>query len=82
MVKKGEKDKALSKGEQSRYRSGVWKTATPDALVKTRNLQTVRDLPMYMTAGTTQEHVKAMERVMIYCLTTRDRGLELRPNAE
>jgi len=28
------------------------------------------------------EHFKAMERVMNYCLTTRDRGLELRPDAE
>jgi len=42
----------------------------------------VRDLSRYMTTGTTHEHVKAMERVMIYCLTTRDRGLELQPDAE
>jgi len=32
--------------------------------------------------GTTQEHVKVMEQVMNYFLSTRDRGLELRPEAK
>ena len=32
--------------------------------------------------GTTQEHVKVMERVMNYCLSTRERGLELKPEEE
>ena len=40
----------------------------------------VRDLSRYMI--TTQEHVKAMEQVMNYCLSTRERGLELRPEEE
>jgi len=31
----------------------------------------VGDLSRYMTAGTTHEHVKAMERVMNYCLTSQ-----------
>ena len=32
--------------------------------------------------GTTQAHVKVMEQVMNYCLSTRERGLELRPEGE
>jgi hypothetical protein len=35
------------------------------------------DLSRYMNAGTTQEHVKVMEKVMNYCLSTRERGLLL-----
>jgi len=37
----------------------------------------IRDLSRYMTSSTTHDHVKAMERVVNYCLKTRDRGLEL-----
>ena len=42
----------------------------------------VRDLSRYMVTGTTQEHVKEMERVMNYCLPTREKVLELRPEEE
>ena len=33
-----------------------------------------------MTTGTTQENVKVMEKVMNYCLYTRERGLLLKPD--
>ena len=42
----------------------------------------VRDLSRYMTTGTTQAHVKAMECAMNYCLSTREIGLQLRLKAE
>ena len=82
MIKKHKKDKALSKGEQTHYRSGVGKLLHMMGWSRLEIYNAVRDLSRYMTAGATLEHVKAMERFMNYCLTTRDRVLELPPDAK
>ena len=79
---KGTKDKTLCEGEQTHYRSGVGKLLHMMGWSRLEIYNAVRDLSRSITAGTTHEHVKAMERVMNYCLTTKDRGLELRPDAE
>ena len=79
---KGEKDKTLSEEEQTHYRSGVRKLFHMMRWSRLEIYNSVRDLSRYMTAGTTHEHVKAMDRVMNYCLSTRERGLKLRPDAK
>jgi len=33
-----------------------------------------------MSSRTSQAHIKALKRVMEYCLSTRERGLVLEPN--
>lgn len=39
-----------------------------------------RDLSRCMTTGITQEHVKAMEKLINYCISTRERGSLLKPD--
>jgi len=82
MVKKGEKDKALNVGEQTHYRSGVGKLLHMMCWSIPEIYNAIKDLSRYMTTGTMQEHVKAMERVMNYCLNIRDRVLELKPDVK
>jgi hypothetical protein len=40
----------------------------------------VRELSRFMTSGTTTSHVKAMKRVMEYCVATENRGITLKPD--
>jgi hypothetical protein len=40
----------------------------------------VRELSRLMTSGTTTSHVKAMKRVMVYCVATKNRGIALKPD--
>jgi hypothetical protein len=40
----------------------------------------VRELSRFMTTGTTTSHVKAMKRVMEYCVATENRGIMLKPD--
>jgi hypothetical protein len=40
----------------------------------------VRELSRFMTTGTTTSHVKAMKRVMEYCVATENRGITLKPD--
>jgi hypothetical protein len=64
---------------QSKYRSGtrkllhLMKWSRPDVL------NSVRELSRFMTAATAC-HLKAMYRVMQYCVATKEVGLTLKPN--
>jgi hypothetical protein len=40
----------------------------------------VRELSIFMTTGTTTLHLKAMKRVMEYCVATENRGIMLKPD--
>jgi len=80
LIKNRHQEKALSKGEQIHYRSEVGRLLHMMCWSRLETYNAVRDLSRYMM--TTQEHVKVMEQVMNYCLSTREIGLELRPEEE
>jgi hypothetical protein len=40
----------------------------------------VRDLSIFMTTGTITSHVKAMKRVMEYCVSIENKGIMLKPD--
>ena len=69
----------ISTKEQKRYRSGVGKLlflmkwSWPDVL------NSVCDLSQFMSSAH-PAHVVAMERVMQFCLCSRDKGLKLQPS--
>jgi hypothetical protein len=42
----------------------------------------VRELSRFMTVGSSDVHMKAMIRVMEYCVETKDRGLLLKPDVK
>jgi hypothetical protein len=42
----------------------------------------VRELSRFMTNGASDAHMKAMKRVMEYCVETKEQGLVLRPDVK
>ena len=66
--------------EQSIFRSGVGKLMHMMRWSRPGILNAVRELSRFMT-GPTPAHVKAMKRVMTYCVATAERGLFMKPNA-
>ena len=81
VLRSGTETSMLNDEMQSKYRSGtgkllhMMKWSRPDV----RN--SVRELSRFMT-GATASHLKAMYRVMQYCLGTKERGLTLKPNCK
>ena len=73
---------ALTDGEQTRYRSGVGELLHMMRWSRPEIYNAVRELLQFMTIGASNIHMKAMERVMSYCLTTRNRGLLIEPTLE
>jgi len=73
---------ALSEGEQTKYQSGVGKLQHMMHRSRPENYNAVRELSRFMIFGASKDHMLAMERVMNYCLTTRERGLLLEPTQE
>jgi len=59
LINKSNQEKALSKGEQTHYRSGVGKLLHMMHWSRPEIYNAVRDLSKYMMTGTTQEHIKA-----------------------
>jgi len=72
----------LTEEEQTRYRSGVGKLLHMMRWSRPEIYNAVQELSRFMTVGALKFHMKAMERVMSYCLTTRDRGLLIVPTQE
>ena len=79
VLSKGEN--LLSKGEQTEYRSGVGKLLHMMRWTRPEIYNRVRELSRFMS-GATEQHLKAMKRVMKYCVTYKKRGLTLRPQGE
>jgi hypothetical protein len=81
VLRSGTETSMLSDVMQSKYRSGtgkllhLMKWSRPDV----RN--SVRELSRFMT-GATASHLKAMYRVMQYCVSTKERGLTLKPDCK
>jgi hypothetical protein len=81
MLCAGEEKDLIDAATQSKYRSGVGKLLHIMKWSRPDVLNSVRELSRYMS-GATMAHVKAMYRVMNFCIKTRDRGLTLKPNCK
>ena len=73
---------ALTEGEQTGYISGVGNLLHMMRWSRLEIYNAIRELSQFMTIGASKVHLKAMERVMNYCLTTRDRRLLIEPTQE
>ena len=69
----------LSKVEQTNYCSGVGKLLHIMHWSRPEIYNAVRELSGFMMIGASKYHMLAMEKVMNYCLATRERGLLLEP---
>jgi hypothetical protein len=68
--------------EQTKYRSGVGKLLHMMLWSRPEIYNAVRELSRFMTTGASDAHMKAMKRVMEYCVETKDRGLVLKPDVK
>jgi hypothetical protein len=75
-----EGDKIMNRDEMFTFRSGTGKLLHLMKWSRPEIKNAVRELSRFM-AGATQKHMKAMKRVMSYCVGTKERGLFLKPNA-
>lgn len=78
---RGEIIDQVSNEEQKMYRSGVGKLLHMMRWSRTDTLNSVRELSRFMQ-GAVLAHVKAMKRVMKYCVGTPNRGMFLKPSGE
>ena len=75
----GEPEDNVSQKEQSSYRTGVGKLLQMMKWWRPEILNSVRELSRFVS-GPNEAHVKAMKRVMKYCVATPNRGLFMNPN--
>ena len=75
---KGDEGTNVGADMQSHYRTGVGKLLHMMRWTRPEIQNSVRELSKYMS-GATLAHVKAMHRVMDYCVATPKRGLLLKP---
>jgi hypothetical protein len=71
----------VSDEQQFKYRSGVGKLLHMMRWSRPEILNSVRELSRYMS-GASMAHVKAMHRVMKYCIGKPERGLLLKPDSK
>jgi hypothetical protein len=71
----------VSYNEQKKYRSGVGKLLHMMRWSRPETLNSVRELSGFMQ-GAMSAHLRAMLRVMKYCVGTSNRGMFLKPNAQ
>jgi hypothetical protein len=72
VLMKCNKGTELGGKEQTKYRSGVGKLLHMMRWSRPEIYNTVRELSRFMTTGASDAHVKAMKRVMEYCVETKD----------
>ncbi|MGH7955289.1 MAG: reverse transcriptase domain-containing protein [Gloeomargaritales cyanobacterium] len=72
----------LNVNDQFKYRSGVGKLLHMMRWSRPEIMNTVRELSRFMTGGASNAHMKAMKRVMSYCVDTRQRGILLQPDVK
>jgi hypothetical protein len=68
--------------EQTKYRSGVGKLLHMMRWYRPEIYNSVRELSRLMTTGASDAHMKAMTRVMEYCVQTKDQGLLLKSDVK
>jgi hypothetical protein len=76
---KGDDGTNISGAMQAHYRTGVGKLLHMMRWTRPEIQNAVRGLSKFMS-GATLVHYRAMLRVMNYCVTTANRGLELKPD--
>jgi hypothetical protein len=74
VMTRAEDGKNVAQELQSTYRSGVGKLLHMMRWSRPEVLSAVRELSKHMTSATLT-HLKAMYRVMTYCVNTKNRGL-------
>jgi hypothetical protein len=77
---KGEDGSQLNAKDQTKYRSGVGKLLHMMRWSRPEIYNSVGELSRFMTSGTTNSHVKAMRRVMEYCVQTSKWGITGKPD--
>jgi len=78
----GEEEDLMDALEQTKYRSGVGKLLHLMKWSRPEVMNSVRELSRFMTAGATTAHMKALYRVMNFCVATKDHGLTLKPKCK
>ena len=78
VLRAGTPEEGISAQEQKTYRSGVGKLLFLMKWSRPDVLNSVRDLSRFMSCAR-PSHVVAMERVMQFCLCSKDKGLKLKP---
>ena len=81
MLLSGDEESPLKASDQKTYRKGVGKLLHMMRWSRPDILNSVRELSKYMTKAT-PAHLKAMYRVMAYCVGTEKRGLLLKPEGQ
>ncbi len=71
----------ISYEKQQKYRTGLGKLLYLTKWSRPEIGNAVREISRYM-GGATVKHVKAVERIIKYCLGTKDTGLTMQPNSE
>jgi hypothetical protein len=66
--------------EQTKYCQGVGKLLHTMRWSRPELYNATRQLSRFMTLGASGPHIKAMLRVMEYCVATEKRGLKLEPH--
>jgi hypothetical protein len=79
-MKRATENEGVGLDGQGAFRKGVWKLLHMMCWSRPDTLNAVRELPRNMTHPTTTHMKAALYRVMKYCVTTKDRGLVLKPN--
>jgi hypothetical protein len=77
----GDDEDLIDNEMQFKFRSGVGKLLHLMKWTRFDILNSVRELSRFMTGATTA-HVKAMHRVMNFCLATRNKGYTVKPNCK
>jgi hypothetical protein len=81
VLRSGTATSLMNKEMQMKYRSGTGKLLHLMKWSRPDILNSVRELSRFMT-GATAYHLKAMNRVMQYCLGTKQKGLTLKPDCK
>jgi hypothetical protein len=68
--------------EQTKHRSGVGKLLHMMRWSRPEIYNALRELLIFMTVGASYVYMKAMKRVMEYCVERKDRGLVLNPDVK
>jgi hypothetical protein len=76
VMARAEDGEKVTQEVQSTYRSGVGKVLHMMRWSRPEVLNAVRELSRHMTS-VTLSHLKAMYRVMTYCVHTKNRGLDI-----
>ena len=82
VLRKGEDGSKMEYPKLNKFQKGVGKLLQMMRWSRPEMQNAVRDCSRFMTNGTSSSHVKAMHRVMDYCVSTPNRGIKLEPDVK